>query len=53
MLYLLKPKYNQVYECKTDSQKDDVINQEGGVFVVYDHYPTEEERHDAVIEYFL
>ena len=47
MIYLLKPKYNQVYECENEAEKDNVINEEGGVFIIFDHYPDANERFEA------
>jgi len=51
MIYLLKPKYNQVYECENEVQKDKIINEEGGVFIIFDHYPDACERFEAHMDY--
>ena len=51
MLYFYKPKYNTVYgPFETEEDRDEKMNEEGGVMVLFDHEPTEEEKTQATIE---
>lgn len=51
-VWVLKPKYNRVYECSNMVEAEELINSEGGCCIKFDHYPTEEERERECIAYY-
>lgn len=52
MIYLLKPKYNAIYQCKNETEVNEVMNSEGGYFIWFDHPLTDEEKQKAFNEYY-
>jgi hypothetical protein len=50
-IWLLKPKYNSVFQINNEKEELDFINEEGGVFVEFDHNPTEDEKLKAFWDY--
>ena len=52
MIWLLKPKYNDLYCCRNEVDANELMNNEGGCFVKFDHEPTEEERVKAWEDYY-
>ena len=53
MLYLLKPKYNTLYQCENEAEVNEIMNSEGGVFVRFDRKPTDKERQRAYNNYYI
>lgn len=53
MIWLLKPKYNDLYRCENETEANEVMKCEGGLFIRFDHEPSEKERKKEWENYYI
>jgi hypothetical protein len=52
MIFLYKPKYDYLLTASNKVEADNIMNEEGGYFIRFNHEPTKEEKIKSRENYF-
>lgn len=52
-IWMYKPKYDELYVAQTEADEKEILDEQGGCFVYFDHSPSDDEQTKANWDFYM